>query len=133
MAYDELTWKADYSVGVDEIDEQHKQLFNVVNTFLSAKAQGKKDEVLKETFIHLVEYTTFHFSTEEKHMEKNKYYGLTEHKRQHEVLIKQVVQILQNLKNGKELVYDDLASLLKVWLLKHILDQDKQYGYYLKD
>ncbi len=131
MDYTEIVWKEIYSIGVKEIDDQHKKLLQIANTFLKARLEEKETEVLKETFVNLIDYTKYHFETEEKHMEKNKYDGLTEQKRQHQMLIKQIVQVLNHLKAGETYAVDELENLLKNWLVKHILDHDKKYGDFL--
>lgn len=128
-----IVWKKEYSIGVEEIDEQHKKLLDIANKFISAKVEGREFEVLKETFVNLVEYTKIHFATEEQHMINNNYYGYEEHKRQHQVLIGQVKRILENFHKEQSRATEDLLTLLKNWLVKHMIDHDKQYGKFLED
>ena len=131
MAYSDILWKHDYSINVKEIDNQHKHLVEIVNKFNKALAEGHENDVLKQTLVDLVEYTHVHFNYEEEHMRSHKYFGFSEHKRQHEVLIKKIVESLNHFKQGKIQATDELTGLLKTWLIKHIIDHDKQYGNFL--
>ena len=66
-------------------------------------------------------------------MIKNNYYGYEEHKRQHQVLIGQVKRILENFSKEQNRATEDLLTLPKNWLVKHMIDHDKQYGKFLAD
>ena len=128
-----IQWKKEYSIGIAEIDEQHKILVDIVNKFISAKMEGKQNDVFKETLTDIVDYTKYHFTSEENHMTVNKYFGLHEHKKQHQVLINQIVNVLNHLKEGKVNVDDELISLLQSWLIIHMMEHDKEYGRFLND
>lgn len=133
MSFKELEWKSEYSIGIDELDEQHKILLGIMNTFLKAEYEGKENEVLKETLTELINYTNFHFSAEEEHMEKNSYFRLEGHKQQHQGIVNDIVNILNLIKEGKPQANEELHGLLKKWLITHIMQQDKQYGiFYFK-
>lgn len=133
MSFKELEWKSEYSIGIDELDEQHKKLLGIMNIFLKAEYEGREDEVLKETLTELINYTNFHFSAEEEHMEKNGYFRLEGHKQQHQGIVNEIVKILNLIKEGKPQANDELHGLLNKWLITHIMQQDKQYGiFYFK-
>lgn len=128
-----IIWKKEYNVGVESIDNQHKKLVNIINELKEGVDQSKQGEVLKDILPRLVNYTKVHFSDEEKIMEKAGYPELHLHKAQHKILINQVIEVLENLKSGKSNVSEDLFEFLKHWLIKHVLDHDKEFGYYLSD
>jgi len=128
-----IKWSRNYSLGVEEIDSQHKHLVEVINKFISAKNEDKTLEVFKEILSEVVDYTKYHFETEENHMALHKYPALQEHKAQHKILVKQIVHILEELKFGKIEVGDELFMILKNWLIRHVLDHDLNYGHYLND
>lgn len=132
MAFREIVWRNEYSVGVEEIDEQHKKLLQITNTFLKAKSNGVQHEVLKGTLNDLIEYTQYHFKSEEEHMEKNNYHGLLDQKDMHLSLIEQIIKVLEHLKEGNNYAIEELRILLKDWLIDHIIEQDRLYGDYLE-
>ena len=61
-------WKEEYKVGIDKIDEQHRQLFDKIEQLLEIAKSGDKrsnQQKCMEIIDFLVDYTVFHFNTEE--------------------------------------------------------------------
>lgn len=69
----QIEWLDQYSVGVESIDNQHKELFARINKLLDACSQGEGKKVLPEVLDFLGDYVVFHFSTEEKYMKEYLY------------------------------------------------------------
>ena len=61
-----FTWKDEYSVGIDSIDQQHKNLFSIVNEFHSAVKQKSNKSEIFSILNKLIQYTEAHFKDEEK-------------------------------------------------------------------
>jgi hemerythrin-like metal-binding protein len=80
----------------------------------------------------LVHYTKFHFSSEERVMQQINYPEFENQKKMHETLIQNVINILLNLKDGKEITSKELISFLTKWLYDHIVNEDKKIGKYYK-
>jgi hemerythrin len=59
-------WKEDYSVGVASIDDQHKRLIAWINRLHEAMTAGAAGNVMEQTLADLIDYTVYHFATEEK-------------------------------------------------------------------
>ena len=57
-----LTWSPMFSVGVKEIDDQHKKLIDLANRLNDQMAAGKGKEILDKIFQELVAYTVSHLS-----------------------------------------------------------------------
>ncbi len=128
-----IKWMAKYELGVNKIDSQHKHLIGILNEFLMAQKENKSSSVLKDILEKVIDYTKYHFITEETHMVDHKYPALLEHKAQHKVLIKQIIQILEGLKQNKISAHEELTTILKNWILKHVLNHDMEYGHFLND
>jgi hemerythrin len=131
MAYHEIVWKPDYSIGVKEIDEQHQKLLVIANKFLKAHTEGSAPAVLNETLSELINYTKYHFETEEKHMEDSGYPSTLIHRNLHKDLVNQVVKILSELKAGKAYALNELALLIREWLINHMIKEDKKFGEFI--
>jgi len=127
-----IKWDESYEIGIEKIDSQHQELVRIINKFISAKLEGKETEVLKETLVNLVNYTKYHFHDEEEFMRSEHYFTLFEHMGQHKILVKQIVQILQKVKENKISINEDLFSLLRNWLLKHVMKHDAAFGEFYK-
>ncbi len=126
-----LTWSSTYSVSVKEIDEQHKKLIDLINFLHDSMKEGKGKEAIGTVLNELANYTVFHFNYEEALMRKYNYAKLSEHKKEHDFLVIQVKQLIEDLKNGKQVLSIELMNFLKEWLIKHILNTDKQLTLFL--
>ena len=65
-----LKWSESLSVEVASIDEQHKRLIGLINSFYEDLNLGSSKEKMLELIKALKEYTVYHFSTEERYMKK---------------------------------------------------------------
>ena len=79
-----MMWKDKYKVGVELIDEQHKELFKRLSEFIQI-VQSKSDwnerlDKVKETMEFMQEYVIFHFDDEEAYQEKINYPDIEIHK-----------------------------------------------------
>ena len=122
-----IEWSKDYELNVAEIDNQHKKLVEILNRFVTTLHSedfdiSKVDKILDE----LVEYTKYHFETEENYMIKHSYEGYSEHVSLHEQLVGELSEFL--IQRGAESKYDlaEIFMFLKHWLVDHILNEDKK-------
>ncbi len=79
-----VEWDESFSVGVKEIDEQHKKLISILNTLYHAMSRGKGKEILTHIIEELKNYAVYHFSTEEEYMKKFNCKIYKEHKALHD-------------------------------------------------
>ena len=79
----ELSWKNEYSVNVKVLDEQHRQLFEIINLLNKIIYNEQDASQLAEVFARLREYVTVHFATEEQLMLQHGYPDYEEQKAEH--------------------------------------------------
>jgi hemerythrin len=79
-----IEWDDSLSVGIRLIDDQHKMMIQRIREVSSAVEKSQDMGNIVKTLDFMVEYTNFHFSTEEKHMKETNYPGLEFHRKQHE-------------------------------------------------
>jgi hemerythrin len=127
-----IEWTAKLSVGIDSIDEQHKKLVNMINALNDAMLTNSSDELLGKIFIGLAAYTQKHFTYEENMFAEYGYPDSEEHKRQHNELIAQVVDLKEKfIENPQRTMSADLMLFLKRWITNHIMRTDKEYAEFL--
>ena len=126
-----LAWKTEYSVGISEIDQQHKGLVGMMNELHDAMMQGKGSEVLGGILKRLIEYTQVHFKTEEDLFEKYGYPRAKEHIAEHKKLIADVEKFNRDYLADKAILSVDLLDFLGDWLKKHIVVSDRAYTPFL--
>ena len=130
-----IHWIPAMSVGVEVIDYQHKELFCFVNDLIDLLGKGKDTESFIKAFEFLEGYVIDHFGEEERFMEIFSFPGTKEHKEQHEMFKKTLVNMKERYTEfgatGPFLKI--LQSQLAAWIMTHVKHVDKMLGEYLKD
>ena len=126
-----LKWGDEYSIGVNEIDLQHREFIHIVNKIHWAKEQQYPIEVGIRLVRELHKYGEFHFICEENMMFLQQYPGLNTQIVEHRSLIAILKGKMDEFSNGK-LSYDDFTNFAFKWLLNHVLEEDKKFGVFMK-
>jgi hemerythrin len=124
-------WDDSYSVKVGAMDDQHKQLFDIVRELYIAMHSGKGRHVAGDVLTRLIDYTEHHFAAEEAIMEKNHYPDLARHRVEHRDLENKVRAFKQDFEAGTGAITIELMTFLQDWLTNHIQNVDQKYGDYL--
>ena len=126
-------WEDQYSLGIEFIDEQHKSLVKLINILHGNLAEGTTDEIIDETLSSLIDYTVYHFNSEEEMLKTYGYPSYQDHKKHHDALAQQILDIQKNIQNRSSDLSHDVTDFLVHWLVAHIVNEDKQYLQYFKD
>ena len=127
-----VEWGERYATGIPLIDEQHKELINLTNALFDACLQGDQTaQVFKDTVRGVADYINYHFSAEEKMLEKINYPELAEHKKQHAILAKQVLENIRLFQEGRKFIPNSFVRAMKDWILAHIAVVDRRYADYI--
>jgi hemerythrin-like metal-binding protein len=127
-----VSWSDDLSVGIDEIDNQHKQFIDMINELHLAMKSGKSATVLPQVLTKLGNYAVFHFSHEENVMQSYNFPEFYAHKMIHDKFTKEIKKLFDDLASQKTLLSIEVMNSLKDWLVSHIMGQDKKYGEHIK-
>ncbi len=130
---EQVAWSEALSVGVDAIDEQHKELINRLSAFLeSIKSGAGKGEILKLMgFLQI--YVKRHFEDEEKLQLMNDFPDYASHKQEHESFKRRLVKLnAYVLGDGSgEQAAEEVRRTLVDWLVNHIQVRDKAIATFL--
>lgn len=124
MAY--LAWQDDLNTGIQVIDNQHKQIVEMINRLHDAQVQ-RSDGLVGQVIEELVDYTLSHFAFEEALLEDAGYEFTRAHKKVHELFIKRVSDYRLRFAAGED-VAEELKQLLGRWLFNHIRNDDANYA-----
>lgn len=127
----DLVWGKILSVGVDEIDEDHRKLIHIFNILNHAVVKGESPEYLVATLEELINCTVWHFSHEERLMLKYRYPEIEEHKAEHRELIESAKELQQKVLQSDKPVAEEHIEFLERWLTEHILTADGRLGSFL--
>lgn len=126
-----MNWKDDFATNIWEVDNQHKKLLALLNRLFDAMSVGKGKDALGSILKELIDYTVYHFGTEERLFKEHGYPEYAAHKKEHDDLTKKAVELKTAFDSGKQLITIDVMNFLKDWLNVHILQEDKKFGPYL--
>ena len=122
-----ISWSDELSVGLQEIDEQHKILINLINRLFNEAILHKADKtVISAILEELVQYTIVHFAVEESLFRIFDYPDAETHQAHHDKL-KQEVSSFQKKFAGGAVIDIELMNFLRKWLTHHIMMDDKKY------
>ncbi|MBN2651922.1 MAG: bacteriohemerythrin [Spirochaetales bacterium] len=130
-----VLWSEIMAVNIEDIDDQHKHLVEIINRLFNAIISKDSEHDLDSIFVELKDYVYTHFKFEETLMQKSGYPGLIEHQKIH-----------RNFEQGTNLLYEEYKQngptaelLLKLqndllgWLINHILHVDRKAGLFIND
>lgn len=127
-------WNENLSIGIEQIDNEHKQLIILLNKLANALTNDTYVEV-EETFNELAHYASFHFESEEKIWQE--YIPdkelLQKHHNTHGSFLPKVLELKEKNKhkNYNEIIEEILLFLIR-WLAFHIVDEDKRFALVIK-
>jgi hemerythrin len=129
-----IQWRDSLSIGVESIDNQHKELLARFDKLLNACQAGQGVEELRRLQTFLGEYVHSHFSAEEGLQRLHRYPGYEEHRAQHQHFIGQIEALQAETRSegiSTHHVVETNNMLLK-WLLHHISKVDTELGAFLQ-
>jgi hemerythrin len=118
-----LQWKEHYSVGVDAVDHEHKELIELINRLHDElMAKGEKPSI-SAFFGDLFTGISAHFALEERFMRERGYDQLSQHKADHERLLDEIRDIMDDFEDH-EIASAELGARLDAWFSRHFETHD---------
>lgn len=129
-----IRWTEALSVGVEEIDRQHRELFDTSARLIEGVGRNGVTGEVARTVAFLERYVTSHFALEEYYMKRKYYPAYPAHKAEHTAFIADFYDFREKLdRDGTtpDLV-TRMAEWLGGWLVEHIGRQDRALGAFLR-
>lgn len=127
-----ILWKKEYEVGIEVVDSQHRQLFEIAGRafdLLKNEYITDKYDAMVEILQELKDYAVFHFTTEEHYLEEIGYKKLFSHKMEHQSFIREIHSIdLEELDLNQEEHMLSILQFVVDWIDRHILEKDRQFA-----
>ena len=132
MSSKKLEWTPALSVGVDEIDAQHRELFRRAGRLLEGIRSGEPQE-LGELVDFLYRYAVEHFGAEEEHMRRTRFPGYARHKAEHDRFISDLLALAREHERSGAGAFLSLKvnQWLTTWLREHVSGTDAELGKFL--
>jgi hemerythrin-like metal-binding protein len=127
-----IKWQDKNNTGVELIDEQHRGIVSIINSFYYLADKGIHDKTLCSFISGTIKnYSRIHFLTEERILKAAKYPDFKKHVEMHKTLAMETERIERIATGDSDTT--PLLNFLKKWWLEHINDQDMQYVNYLHE
>ena len=120
-----LQWHESFSVGVKIVDQQHQKLFSLINELIVQTETNQQKENIEKNLGDLMDYTDYHFKTEEKLFKLHPKFK--KHQTIHQGFADKVSGFVFAFKLGNANFKSAFVGLLVDWVKKHVLDMDKVY------
>lgn len=127
-----LKWKNAYYVGVEEIDNDHKQLVSLINQVVTASQDHLSENIVPNILDELIDYTKNHLRREEKLMEEYEYPDRVKHAVMHVKFIDKINKFHTKYESERKMKNEVVFDFLRCWLLKHISSTDQDLGAFIK-
>lgn len=131
----QITWTPALSIGHEEIDQQHIELFGLFDAFIEGSVRGEAKETLIVLHERLKEYTEVHFHAEETYMQQVNYPKFPQHKRAHDIFRNRLAEIRQQIDaQGPTLMaLVETNKALVSWLVNHVKESDQLFGHFISE
>ena len=109
-------WTEKFTSGLQEIDQQHKKIVDLINALNDIKNEEEQNINLYEIIIELISYTKTHLSYEENLLKQHECPELASHKLEHDQLVKRTIDFQQKFIEGGAGLATEISLLLNDWL-----------------
>jgi|SRR5208282_750187 len=129
-----IEWNDWMTVGIPEIDEEHKHCIFLINEFNRSIIKKMKRTEIKKRIRLIINDAKLHFVSEEKILKKYKYPDIKDHVRKHAQVLKELRNVETMFKPPKSFnpEYMNSALRMKIILIDHILNDDFKYAIFCK-
>ncbi len=130
-----IEWNEDLVVNILDIDNEKKQLFEVINKFVDVYNKSKKnydEHLLVENLLGVIEKFKIVFKNEERILREFDYPECEAHFDIHSGFITKLKAFRRWITDDNENFSDDIVEFIKEWSIVHIQDRDMTFGPYIR-
>lgn len=120
-----IRWRDSLSLGIEAIDNDHRQLITILNRLHFMAIAGDDRAALGEVLRELLDYTRSHFAREEMLMRLAAYPGYEAHRKIHRQLTEKVAGYEAKYRaKPKHFDFERFYDFIADWLVVHVMEED---------
>ena len=119
-----IAWNDDFNLGIEEIDNEHRALVTLINALHDAMSLGAGRADIIEGISEIYALVSAHFAREEAFMRETRYMAYAEHKEDHEVLLDDLRDIIDDVSGNGDYEEARLSADLQYWFAEHFRTHD---------
>jgi hemerythrin-like metal-binding protein len=119
-----VEWREEFKLGVASVDHEHRELIALINKVHDRMAEPGSDLTIAEYLGEIYARIAAHFALEERIMREARYDRYAAHKEDHERLLDEIRDIMDDYEDRR--LYDEsrLAARLTLWFTGHFKTHD---------
>jgi len=119
-----IEWKSHYSVGVEAVDHEHREMIDLINEVHERLIAGAKEPDVSAFLGEIFRAISAHFALEERFMRAHRYDQVEQHKQAHEELLEDIRDIMDGYEADPEGSSKLLSGKLDAWFTDHFKTHD---------
>lgn len=119
-----VEWKESYSLGIPEIDAEHRELIALINEAWDMRDTTPEAGCIEAFLGEIHARIAAHFALEEKDMVESHYAEYLPHKADHERLLDEIVDLIDADHDGAEFESESFSATLEKWFAEHFRSFD---------
>jgi hemerythrin len=119
-----INWKDEFSVGVDAVDHEHREMIALINELDRAMQDDTSQSSVVQALGEIYARISAHFALEERIMRDARYTRLTEHKQDHERLLDELLDVIDSVDEEGRYDRAELSRSLERWFSDHFRTHD---------
>ncbi len=119
-----IDWRDEYEIGVPAVDHEHRELIGLINRLHDDMLVWDSDVTVSEYLGEIYARISAHFALEERIMRDARYDQYVEHKADHEKLLDDIRDIMDDYEDRHRYNDETLAQRLHGWFGVHFKTHD---------
>ena len=120
-----IEWRKEFETGVSEVDHEHRELVDIINELHDQIGAGAQKETIASFLGEVFARISAHFALEETVMRKHDYDEYADHKADHEKLLDDLRDIMDDFDAGTGDDYKVApGAAVRDWFVNHFKTKD---------
>jgi hemerythrin-like metal-binding protein len=120
-----IQWRKEFETGIADVDHEHKELVELINALHDRLGEDADDATISGFLGEVFARISAHFALEESIMRKHAYDDYAAHKAEHEALLDDIRDIMDDFSAGRFRDYRRaLADAVRDWFVDHFKTRD---------
>jgi hemerythrin-like metal-binding protein len=126
-----IEWRAEFETGVADVDYEHQSLIQLINALHASLSAPEPETTVTDFLGELDARISAHFALEEKIMRERGYDQYQQHKEDHERLLEDIRDIMDEYETGAHFDEAKLGERLRHWFTQHFKTHDARFHRHL--
>lgn len=119
-----VEWRDEFSVGLPAVDHEHRELIDLINATHAKLGEAGAQNLVADFLGEIHARISAHFAPEEKLMREQGYDAYEDHKADHERLLDEIRDIMDDYERRAGFDEKALGARLGAWFTEHFKTKD---------